>query len=91
MPKRRLKGKIVSVKMEKTVVVRVGRRYAHPRYRKVVEDHKKYYAHSDQKHVVGEEVTIEECRPLSKLKRWKVVETSKKGRKLATDRSKSKQ
>jgi len=74
MPKKKLTGKIVSNKMKKTVVVRVARRYAHPVYHKVIENHKKYYAHSERKHQVGEEVTIEECSPLSKLKRWRVLD-----------------
>ncbi|PJD96510.1 MAG: 30S ribosomal protein S17 [Parachlamydia sp.] len=68
------KGTVLSNKMEKTVVVQVSRTYPHPRYGKVVTRNKKYYAHNELKPLeVGEEVTIEETRPLSKLKRWRVV------------------
>jgi len=74
MSKKRLTGAITSNKMKNTLVVRVARRYTHPMYHKVTENHKKYYAHSEKDHNVGEVVTIEETRPLSKLKRWIVVE-----------------
>jgi len=68
------KGTVLSNKMEKTVVVQVSRTYPHPRYGKVVTRNKKYYAHNELKPLeVGEQVTIEETRPLSKLKRWRVV------------------
>ncbi len=67
------KGTVVSNKMEKTVVVKVERTYRHPRYNKVITRAKKYYAHNDSKDLnVGDEVTIVETRPLSKLKRWRV-------------------
>ncbi|CCB87242.1 30S ribosomal protein S17 [Parachlamydia acanthamoebae] len=68
------KGTVLSNKMEKTVVVQVSRTYPHPRYGKVVTRNKKYYAHNELRPLeVGEQVTIEETRPLSKLKRWRVV------------------
>lgn len=68
------KGKVVSNKMEKTVVVRVERTYSHPKYGKIVTRGKKYYAHNDLKPLqIGDEVQIVETRPLSKLKRWRVV------------------
>jgi small subunit ribosomal protein S17 len=74
LPKKKLVGKIVSTKMEKTVVVRVSRKYSHPRYHKVVEAHKKYLAHTEGGYQVGDQVTIVESKPISKRKRWKVVE-----------------
>lgn len=63
--------------MKDTLVVRVGRRYTHPTYHKVMEDHKKYFVHSAKDYSVGQVVTIEESRPISKLKRWKVVGETK--------------
>ena len=74
MSKKILKGKIVSNKMKKTVVVEVMRRFTHPTYHRAMGSHKKYYAHAEGDYKVGEEVTIEESKPVSKLKRWKVVE-----------------
>ncbi|MBN2478618.1 MAG: 30S ribosomal protein S17 [Parachlamydiales bacterium] len=78
MPKTKKKiiqGVVVSDKMNKTIVVKVTRKIRHPRYQKLVEKWKKYYAH-DEKNVakVGATVRIEETRPLSKLKRFRVVE-----------------
>ena len=68
-------GTVVSDKMNKTVVVAVERRYAHPLYGKQVTRTKKYHAHdeNDEFHL-GDTVRIMETRPLSKLKRWRVVE-----------------
>jgi small subunit ribosomal protein S17 len=73
--KKQRQGVVVSNKMEKTVVVSVERTYRHPKYGKVVRTKRKYYAHDaqSQQREAGEKVTIEECRPLSKLKRWRVV------------------
>lgn len=71
------KGTIVSNKMEKTVVVSVDRVCRHPRYGKVITRTKKYYAHHEGEPLkVGQEVTIIETRPLSKLKRWRVAEAT---------------
>jgi len=67
-------GVVVSNKMDKTVTVRVDTRMAHPQYQKVITRGKKYYAHTDEKLELGQTVRIEETRPLSKLKRWRVVE-----------------
>lgn len=68
------KGTVVSNKMQKTVVVLVPRTMRHPKYDKVVTRNKKYYAHHELETIaVGTEVKIEETRPLSKLKRWRVV------------------
>lgn len=74
MPKKRLIGVVVSDKMDKTVVVKVERWKEHPLYRKRIKRHKKYKAHDEyNKYKVGDVVVIEECRPLSKEKRWRVV------------------
>lgn len=72
--KRRLKGTVVSDKTDKTVVVRVERRFKHPIYSKFVTTSKKYHAH-DEANVakVGDTVTIIESRPFSKLKKWELV------------------
>lgn len=74
---RRVKeGTVVSNKMQKTVIVRVEKTMRHPQYGKVVTRFKKYYAHYDQPEKPlkeGQTVTIQETRPLSKLKRWRVV------------------
>ena len=72
--KRKVKtGVVVSNKMQKTVVVEVKRRIRHPIYGKVVDRKKKFYAHTETNHNIGDEVQIVETRPLSKLKRWRVV------------------
>lgn len=68
------KGTVVSNKMEKTVIVKVNRTFCHPQYGKVVTRGKKYYAHNESATLqIGDEVQIVETRPLSKLKRWRVV------------------
>jgi small subunit ribosomal protein S17 len=75
MPKRILQGTVVSDKNEKTVVVRVERRFAHPLLQKTVRRSKKYKAHDEQNTVkTGDIVSIEECAPISKDKRWRVVQ-----------------
>lgn len=74
MPKRILQGVVVSDKAEKTVTVRVERRYTHPIYKKTVRSSKKYAAHDEQnKFKVGDVVKIVESRPMSKTKKWAVV------------------
>jgi len=74
MPRRVLQGTVVSDKGEKTVVVRVERRYTHPLYKKVVQRSKKYHAHdAENRFKTGDQVRIRECRPLSKLKCWEVL------------------
>ena len=68
-------GSVVSDRMDKTVEVSVERRFAHPLYGKQVTRHKKYYAHDEQNEArVGDVVRITETRPLSKKKRWRLVE-----------------
>jgi small subunit ribosomal protein S17 len=75
MPKRVLTGTVVSDKGEKTVVVRVERRVKHPLYGKIIRLSKKYHAHDEANaYRVGEQVRIEECAPVSKLKTWTVVD-----------------
>ena len=69
-------GIVVSNKMDKTVAVEVTRKMRHPRYQKVFERTKKCYAHDESDSLaIGQKVRIVETRPLSKLKRWRVVET----------------
>ena len=68
-------GDVVSDKMDQTIVVRVDRRFRHPLYKKVVPRSKKYYAHDAEGAAkVGDVVSIGETRPLSKLKRWELLE-----------------
>ena len=75
MPKRVLTGTIVSDKGDKTVVVRVERRVKHPLYGKIIKLSKKYHAHDEgNAFKLGEQVRIQECAPVSKLKSWSVLE-----------------
>jgi small subunit ribosomal protein S17 len=79
MPKRTLQGVVVSDKQNKTIVVRVERRFTHPLFKKTVRRSKKYYAHDEKNEFkVGDMVWIEEHSPISKLKRWAVVRGEKK-------------
>jgi small subunit ribosomal protein S17 len=74
MPKRVLTGTVVSDKTDKTVVVKVERKVKHPLYGKIIRRSKKYHAHDeDNSFKTGETVRIEETRPISKLKTWKVL------------------
>ena len=75
MTKKILKGVITSAKNNKTVVVEVTRKFAHPFYGKVIKRSKKYHAHDEtNKFKEGEIIQIIECNPISKKKRWKVIE-----------------
>ena len=68
-------GNVVSTKMQKTIVVEVEMRKAHPKYKRIVKSSKKFYAHDEQNSArVGDVVRIREARPLSKLKRWSLEE-----------------
>jgi small subunit ribosomal protein S17 len=68
-------GEVVSTKMQKTIVVEVSRRVPHPLYKRIIGKRKKFYAHDEEGTAKpGDQVRIIECRPLSKLKRWKLVE-----------------
>ncbi|OGC53975.1 30S ribosomal protein S17 [candidate division WWE3 bacterium RIFCSPHIGHO2_01_FULL_48_15] len=78
MPRKQLKGKIKSISGAKTVVVEVTRFYHHPLYRKRLSTSKRYLAHVETEVSAGQEVMIEEIRPLSARKRWKVVEVEGK-------------
>ncbi|MEY4269090.1 MAG: hypothetical protein RLZZ58_306 [Pseudomonadota bacterium] len=75
MPKRVLTGTIVSDKGDKTVVVKVERKVKHPLYGKIIRRSKKYHAHDEaNEYKAGETVRIEETRPVSKLKTWRVLD-----------------
>jgi small subunit ribosomal protein S17 len=79
MPKRPLQGVVVSDKQDKTVVVRVERRFTHPTMKKTIRRSKKYHAHDEANtYSVGDTVWIEERRPHSKLKNWEVIRGEKK-------------
>ena len=68
-------GEVISNKMAKTIIVRVERRFPHPKFKKVVTGYKKLYAHDEKKEAkVGDRVRLEETRPLSKTKHWRLVE-----------------
>src|ERR1044072_9777676 len=68
-------GQVVSTKMQKTIVVEVSRRVPHPLYKRIIGKRKKFYAHDEQGDAKnGDIVRIIECRPLSKLKRWRLAE-----------------
>ena len=78
MPKRIMQGTVVSDAMEKSVVVKVERRFPHPLYKKIIRRSKKYVAHDEEnKCKVGDLVSIQECTPISKRKRWLVVAEAK--------------
>lgn len=71
---REVVGDVISDKMDKTIVVEVARRVRHPKYMKVVTKYKKFYAHDEKSEAgVGDRVRIVESRPVSKLKRWRLV------------------
>jgi len=74
MPKRQLKGIVISNKMQKTIVVKVERIKEHPKYKRRYKVHKKYKVHGEKgEYHIGDRVIIEECRPISKEKRWRVI------------------
>ena len=71
-------GKVVAAEMDKTIVVKVERRIRHPLYGKVIKRFKKFYAHDENNEAkLGDTVRIMETRPISKLKRWRLVEVMK--------------
>ncbi len=77
-------GEVISNKMAKTIVVRVERRFPHPRYKKVVTGYRKFYAHDEKSEAkVGDRVRIQETRPLSKTKNWRLVEVVERGTDVA--------
>lgn len=72
-------GKVVSNKMIKTIVVKVERRYPHPKFRKVVTSFSKFHAHDEKgEAMIGDVVRIHETRPISRMKRWRLVEVVEK-------------
>ncbi len=74
MPRRILEGKVVSDKMDKTITVMVERRFMHPVYKKYVKRTDKYAAHDENNAFKsGDKVQIQECRPISKRKTWRVI------------------
>ncbi len=74
MPKRILQGVVVSDKADKTITVKVERRLAHQKYKKIISRSKKYSVHDEEnRYKTGDEVKIEECKPISKNKSWVVV------------------
>ena len=73
-------GEVIANKMAKTITVRVERRFPHAKFKKVVTGYKKFYAHDEKSEAkVGDRVRIEETRPLSKTKRWRLVEIVERG------------
>ena len=73
-------GEVLASKMAKTIIVRVERRFPHPKFKKVVTGYKKFYAHDEKSEAkVGDRVRIQETRPLSKTKRWRLVEVVERG------------
>ena len=74
MPKRVMQGVVVSDKENKTITVRVERRFTHPIYKKVIRRSKRYAAHDENNAFkIGDIVSIRECRPVSRRKRWEVL------------------
>jgi small subunit ribosomal protein S17 len=79
MPVKQRVGIVISNKMQKTIVVKIENRYAHPIYSKTLIKTKKYLAHDElEESKIGDQVLLEECRPLSKKKRWKLVKVLSK-------------
>jgi small subunit ribosomal protein S17 len=75
MPVKQKIGIVISNKMQKTIVVKIEDRYSHPMYSKTLIKTKKYLAHVELEECnIGDEVLVQECRPLSRRKRWKLVE-----------------
>jgi small subunit ribosomal protein S17 len=73
-------GEVIANKMAKTIIVRVERRFPHPKFKKVVTGYKKFYAHDEKSEAkVGDRVRIQETRPLSKTKRWRLIEIVERG------------
>ena len=78
-------GQVVSTKMAKTIVVEVSRRVPHPLYKRIVSKRKKFYAHDEEGNAKkGDIVRIIECRPLSRLKRWRLAEVVRRAAQVGT-------
>lgn len=81
-------GQVVSAKMTKTIVVEVTRRVSHPVYKRIIQKRNKFYAHDEEQTAkVGDVVRIIECRPMSKLKRWRLGEVVRKAVQVGIDPS----
>src|SRR5436190_11428794 len=81
-------GEVVSTKMQKTIVVEVSRRVPHPLYKRIIGKRKKFYAHDEEGTAkMGDVVRIIECRPLSKLKRWRLAEVVRRAIQVGTQPS----
>jgi len=81
-------GQVVSTKMTKTIVVEVSRRVPHPLYKRIIGKRKKFYAHDEEGRAkTGDVVRIIECRPLSKLKRWRLADIVRKAVQVGTQPS----
>ena len=79
-------GQVVSARMQKTIVVEVTRRVPHPIYKRIINKRNKFYAHDEQQTArVGDVVRIIECRPISKLKRWRLGEVLRKAVQVAVE------
>ena len=79
-------GEVVSAKMTKTIVVEVTRRVPHPIYKRIINKRSKFYAHDEERAAkVGDVVRIIECRPMSKLKRWRLGEVLRKAVQVAVE------
>jgi small subunit ribosomal protein S17 len=79
-------GQVVSAKMQKTIVVEVTRRVAHPVYKRIINKRNKFYAHDEERTAkIGDVVRIIECRPMSKLKRWRLSEVLRKAVQVAVE------
>ena len=77
-------GEVVSTKMTKTIIVQVSRRVPHPLYKRIITKRKKFYAHDEERRAkLGDVVRIIECRPLSKLKRWRLGEVVRRAAQVA--------
>lgn len=77
-------GEVISSSMDKTIVVRVERRFPHPRWRKVVTSYSRFYAHDEKNEAnVGDRVRIQETRPMSKTKRWRLISVVEKNEETA--------
>jgi small subunit ribosomal protein S17 len=78
-------GKVIAAKMTKTIVVQVQRRFPHPEYKKVITAYSKFYAHDEKSEAkVGDLVLIQETRPLSKLKRWRLTQVVERSAETAS-------
>jgi small subunit ribosomal protein S17 len=87
--KKTMTGVVVSNKMDKTIVVKVERRFAHPVFKKVVKTTKKYKVHDEKNECVeGDFIRIQETRPLSKEKRWRLMDIVSKEKTLISEKDK---